>query len=110
MTNTITNPAAVRRLIVGMSTRAEAVRETSQWGRSSVRTKSAAAHLDTYVEAAHIALVALGCNVPPAPFGLRLLVQEKCNAAGARPPLTSPTAVRTWRAAITDSIYAALEG
>ena len=59
-----------------------------------------------YVEAAHIGLSALGCVVPPAPFGLYLIIQEAVVEAGPKPSATSHLALGTWREQLTDSIMA----
>lgn len=96
---TIHNPAEARRLVVGLWTRADASQITGPIGRLT-----AEAAFNHYAEAAHVALGALGANVPPAPFGLQVIVTEELNKIGPRPPKTSPGQLAAWREALTDAI------
>jgi len=94
---TITNVAAMRRLVVGMWTR-----HVAAMGKVD---KTAA---DSYTEAAHIGLSAIGVPVSAAPFGLTLIVIEAIHAAGPKPSAANVTALPIWREKLTDSIVAKL--
>lgn len=97
MTATITNVGAMRRLIVGLWTR--------QYQASSTEgTRLDVADLKGYTAAAHIALEALGADVPPAPFGLQVIVYDAVLDAGPRPPGSATTALPIWRERLTDAI------
>jgi hypothetical protein len=95
MTARITNPADVHRLVVGCWTK---------FLRAEKFDDGTIGQAEAYLEAAHIGLSALGCNVPPAPFGLYLLVQAALRDAGPVPSATSPVALAAWRERVTDSI------
>jgi hypothetical protein len=95
---TVHNPAGVRRLVVGCWTTIHKAR--------SLDSGVTLAEAKAYIDAAHIGLSALGCDIAPAPFGLYLLVQEAIESAGAKPAATSSYALAAWREQLTDAIVA----